>query len=284
MSPLGWLDLAIWALSMSAVTLSWHSALETARLLDKLKHEAEQTLDVSKQPQCDAKNALLTSRSATDKAVDASKKANSAATNADSAETLSKWAGEEALSSLKLANTAQAETEAQRRALKSVHIDIDLSGPLPSGEKGGSWMYGDSKDVATLYLYSLAVDSKDLDSFRFGGASSEGSREGRWDVSHETGLIDRGFPVGEDIRTLSAYRNVCVDLISDLGSVGFSIHDPLPAAIPVSVHVTVEVNGKSMQQPASFSELHVSDHLLAIGRPLYCVTLDTSLDDIYEKR
>jgi hypothetical protein len=58
---------------------------------------------------------------------------------------------------------------------------------------------------------------------------------------------------------------------------------PLLAA-PVSVHVTVEVNGRNMQQLASFSGLNASAHRLPDDKPLYCVTLDRSLDDVYEKR
>jgi hypothetical protein len=151
----GWLDVTIWVLSMSAVTLSWRSASETARLLDKLKHGAEQTFEVSQKAQSDAD--------------DASKKAGSAETDASVAEKLSKQAREGALSSLEFTRAAQAEIEAQRRALRSVHIDIELSGPLPSGHVGSISGFGDNKEIPSVYLYSVAANAKDSDSLRFGG-------------------------------------------------------------------------------------------------------------------
>ncbi len=283
-SPRGWLDLTIWVLTMSAVILRGHSALDTARLLSSLRHEAEQTLEVSQEAQNGARHALLKSQRASEKAEQASRKADSAESYASSADRFSRQTGGRALKALNLTHAAQAEVEAQHRALRSVHIGLELSGPVPPGYKDSSLNYTEN-DFPSVYLYSLDADANNSDGFKFGGDNIARARGDRWSVSLKAELMNKGFPVGEDIRTLSSYRSLCIDLISQLGLAGHAMPTPLPGVALISVQVTVEVNGSMQQQPASFSALNASaSHVNADGKPLYCVTLNTSLDGIYEQR
>ena len=140
----------------------------------------------------------------------------------------------------------------------------------------------DNKDVPSVYMCSVDANAGDSDSLAFGGLVLTESLEGKWNIVLRTELINKGFPVGEDVRTLNAYKNVCVDLISQLGLTGLTFQTAQPAFVPMSAHVTLEVNGRSMQE--AFPGLAASAHRLADNKPLYCMTLDKSFDEIYEKR
>ena len=119
-----------------------------------MKDEAEQAFKVSQKAQCEVEDALLKSQHANGRAENASNKADAAETDARSAEKLSKQSEKEAASSLELADVAQIETAAQRRALRSIHINPDLGGSLPSGYGGGSSSFGTAKTFHVSFLPS----------------------------------------------------------------------------------------------------------------------------------